>query len=314
MNTVLSEWKNGGLFIPFGSNEYQLFVKQLGDENAIAEKTLLLLHGFPEFSFSYSYVVKGLLEVFDRIILFDMIGYGFSDKPSSNYSYSLMDQADSAFEVWKYFGIKGGHLLAHDMGNSVATEIVAREVEGKLPVWLSEGLKSLTLTNGSVVLKLASLRFMQKMLLTKMGFLITKFMNYPIFKQQIKSAHGNDDLSDEVIELLWEGNKLMNGTRKSHLMIKYLNDRKRYETKRWIPAIAKTNIPIHLCWGKDDAVANVEMAYYLKEKICPNAILTIMEGVGHFGQLGSPNKWVVAVNSFFENNFENLSRSHHLKF
>ncbi len=310
MNALLADWKNGGSFISFGPNGSQLFVKEMGDSNASVDKTLLLLHGFPESSFSYSRVVNGLLNIFDRIILFDMIGYGFSDKPVKGYSYSLMDQADSAFEVWRHFGISGGHLLAHDMGNSVATEIIAREVDGKLPIWFSSGFKSLTLTNGSVVLKLASLRFMQKMLLTKMGFVITKFMNYPIFQQQIKSAHGNDDLSDEVIELLWEGNKLKNGTSKSHLMIKYLNDRKRYESSRWLPALGKTKIPVHICWGKDDAVARVEMAYYLKEQVCSNAVLTIMDGVGHFCQLGSPEAWGNAISSFFENNFENFSGSY----
>ncbi len=295
------EWKSEGEFISFGTRQYQLFVKQMGTTKATADKTLLLLHGFPESSFSYHKIVEGMLKIFDRIIMFDMIGYGFSDKPSDDYSYSLLEQADSVLEVWKYFGIKGGHLLAHDMGNSVATEIIARHNENALPQWFSEGLKSLTLTNGSVVLKLASLRFMQKMLLTRLGFLFGKFVNYPVFRQQVLSAHGNGTLSEEAILTLWEGNKLKNGHKQSHLTIKYYHDRKRYETIRWLPAIADADLPIHICWGNDDQVARVEMAYYLKEHVCKNAVLTIMDRVGHFGQLGEPERWIDAVGTFYKN-------------
>lgn len=301
MNLQLMEWKSEGEFISFGTRQYQLFVKQMGTTKATADKTLLLLHGFPESSFSYHKIVEGMLKIFDRIIMFDMIGYGFSDKPSDDYSYSLLEQADSVLEVWKYFGIKGGHLLAHDMGNSVATEIIARHNENALPQWFSEGLKSLTLTNGSVVLKLASLRFMQKMLLTRLGFLFGKFVNYPVFRQQVLSAHGNGTLSEEAILTLWEGNKLKNGHKQSHLTIKYYHDRKRYETIRWLPAIADADLPIHICWGNDDQVARVEMAYYLKEHVCKNAVLTIMDRVGHFGQLGEPERWIDAVGTFYKN-------------
>ncbi len=62
-----------------------------------------------------------------------MLGYGFSDKPEQNYSYSLMEQADTVLKDWEHFGIKGGHLLSNDMGNSVPTEILARHENGILP-------------------------------------------------------------------------------------------------------------------------------------------------------------------------------------
>jgi pimeloyl-ACP methyl ester carboxylesterase len=262
---------------------------------------LLLIHGFPESSYSYHAVVDGLLEKFDRIILFDMLGYGLSDKPTKNYTYSLFEQADTVFEVWKHFNIKGGHLLSHDMGDSVSTEIVARHENGLMPAWFSEGLQSLTFTNGSMVLELASLRITQKILLSNYGYLMKNLSTFTIFNQQIRSAHGNENLSADEINVLWEANTLQDGHKKSYLTIKYLNDRKRFEKTRWLPALAQTKLPIHICWGNEDAVAKVEMAHYLKEKICKNATLTIMEGLGHFCQLGSPEKWVKYVSNFYKN-------------
>ncbi len=274
---------------------------QLGNPNADVNKTLLLLHGFPESSFSYHAVVNGLLDIFDRIILFDMLGYGHSDKPEKNYSYSLLEQADTAFEVWNHFGVKGGHLLAHDMGDSVATEIVARHESNKIPIWFSKGLQSVTLTNGSMVLELADLRIMQKILLSRFGYMLRNLTTYKIFQKQIRSAHGNDKLSEEAIQLLWEGNVLKDGVKKSYLTIKYLNDRKKFEKTRWLPALAKTKLPIHLCWGSDDAVAKIEMAHYLKKNVCKDATLTIMKGLGHFCQLGSPEEWLGYVTSYYRN-------------
>ncbi|MFK7773749.1 MAG: alpha/beta fold hydrolase [Saprospiraceae bacterium] len=300
MSPQLSIWKNSGEFISYGSFQHQLFVKQLGNPTASANQTLLLIHGFPESSYSFHKVVNRLLEKFDRIILFDLLGYGLSDKPTENYTYSLFEQADTVFKVWKHFDIKGGHLLAHDMGDSVATEIVARHENGLMPAWFSEGLQSLTFTNGSMVLELASLRITQKILLSNYGHLLKNLTTFKLFNQQVRSAHGNKNLSAEDIQLLWEGNTLQDGHKKTYLTIKYLNDRKRFEKTRWLPALAQTKLPVHICWGDDDAVARIEMAHYLKENICQNATLTIMKGLGHFCQLGSPQKWVKYVGRFFE--------------
>lgn len=300
MSPQLTAWKASGEYITYGPLQHQLFVKQLGNPNATASKTLLLLHGFPESSYSYHAVIDGLLHIFDRIILFDMIGYGLSDKPTMTYSYSLLEQADTVFEVWKHFGIKGGHLLAHDMGDSVATEIVARHENGLMPAWFTDGLQSLTFTNGSMVLELAELRITQKILLSKYGHWMKNLTTFSLFNHQVRSAHGNNNLSAAAIQTLWEGNLLQDGQKKSYLTIKYLNDRQQFEKTRWLPALAQTKLPIHICWGDEDAVARVAMAFYLKEKICVNATLTIMKGLGHFCQLGSPKKWVDYVGAFYK--------------
>jgi len=295
----LREWKKDGVYITFGANQHKLFVKQFGIESASSEKTLLLIHGFPESSYSYHAIVDGMLKTFDRIILFDMLGYGWSDKPTSTYSYSLLEQADSALEVWKHFGVKGGHMLSHDMGDSVATEIIARHQEGKLPEWFAKGLQSATFTNGSMVLELAELRVTQKLFLSSFGHVLSKLTFYGLFRHQIRSAHGNLNLSQEAIRSIWEANSLQNGHKKANLTIKYINDRKCYEKTRWLPALAKTNVPIHICWGEDDAVARVAMAHFLKNEVCKHAKLTIMKGMGHFCQLENPSKWVESVSDFY---------------
>ncbi|MEM6271621.1 MAG: alpha/beta hydrolase [Bacteroidota bacterium] len=296
----LQAWGSSGEYIPFGPFSHRVFVKQLGDPQATAERTLLLVHGFPESSYTYHAVVDGLQNTFERIILFDFPGFGWSDKPEATYEYSLMVHADVAFAVWQHFGVKGGHVLAHDMGVSVATEILARHEQDLLPKWFSVGLQSLTLTNGSMVLEFARLRITQKLLLSRNGgFFNRLFIIYRLFRHQIRSAHGNDRLADGEIWALWEGNVLQDGHRKIYRLIRYYRERARFEKTRWLPALARTALPLHLCWGDQDAVAKVAMAHYLKEKVCSQATLTIMSGLGHFGQMGSPAEWVAAVEAFY---------------
>lgn len=296
----LQAWEANGEYITYGPFHHKLFVKQLGDSRASSAKTLLLLHGFPESSYSYHAVLEGMLKKFDRIILFDLLGYGWSDKPLENYSYSLLEQADTVFEVWKHFNIKGGHLLSHDMGDSIATEILARHENGLLPVWFSDGLQSLTFTNGGMVLEFAKLRIGQKILLSRYGSLFGHITSLSIFGQQLRSAHGNQNLSKKEIQALWDSNTLQDGHKKAHLTIKYLKDRKQFEKTRWLPALAQTTLPIHICWGDADAVARVAIAHHLKNEVCKNATLTIMQELGHFCQLGNPEKWVKAVSTFYE--------------
>ena len=300
MSPHIKAWEASGEYTTYSPLKHKLFVKQVGNPHAAADKTLLLIHGFPESSYSYHAILRGMSETFDRIILFDMLGYGLSDKPTDNYTYSLFEQADTVFAVWQHFNIKGGHILAHDMGDSVTTEILARHENGLMPAWFTEGVKSLTFTNGSMVLALANLRITQKLLLSKYGYLMRNLTTFKVFSQQIRSAQGNNHLSGEDIELLWELNGLKNGRAITYLTIQYLNDRKRFEKTRWLPALAQTTIPIHLCWGDDDAVARVEMAHYLKENICKNATLTIMKGLGHFCQMDNPEKWVEYVTTFYK--------------
>ena len=284
----LIDWKKLGGYHLLGLGSTRVFSLSFGDPNAPAHKTLLLLHGFPESSYSFHAVLEGLLKHFKRIVLFDFVGFGWSDKPGDSFSYSLMEQTDMVLNLWTKLGVSGGHLIAHDMGNSVATELAARQVQGQFPPAFKKGILSYTLTNGSVVLKFANLRITQKLLLSLWGASLKWISSYSLFRHQIKSAHGNSNLAEEEIQLLWEGNCIQEGHRKNHLTIKYIKDRRRFEKSRWLPALQQLAVPIHLCWGMDDTVANVQIPKYLKEHICPQARLTLMQNVGHFCQLDQP--------------------------
>jgi len=302
----LQQWRVGGHFLEVQPFARKVFYRDIGNKDASANNTLLLLHGFPESSFSFHKVIDALCERFERVVTFDMLGYGFSDKPE-NYSYSLVPQADIVLQVWQQLGVSGGHVISHDMGTSVLTELVTRHSQTQMPGWFDEGLQSVTFTNGSMVLSLAELRVMQKLLLSKAGAFISRQSRYSLFHKTILSAHGVEldqphGLNEHDIQNLWQSCVLQNGHQKNHLIIRYLHDRKRFETTRWLPAlgVAAKTLPTHICWGTADQVAQVRMAHYLKESVCPDALLTLMPDAGHFCQLGSPDLWSEKIAVFYD--------------
>jgi pimeloyl-ACP methyl ester carboxylesterase len=230
-------------------------------------------------------------------VLLDLLGFGMSDKPR-DASYSLFEQADLALQAWHQLGVTGGHLLGHDMGDSVATELVARLVRGLLPAWLPGGFPSLTFTDGSMVMQHARLRVGQRLLRSRVGPYVAKMSRYGVFAQQVRSASGGP-IDARDIELMWAAVQHNDGGAVQHRLIGYIGERERFEQTRWLPALAATTVPIHLCWGALDRVAPPAIAEHLKAHVCPAARLTLLPRAGHFCQQEDADAWNEAVLAFW---------------
>ena len=82
----LENWKDDGEYFDFRG--HRIFYKRAMGQ----KKTLLCLHGFPTSSYDYHKIWSELSGHFS-LLSFDMIGYGFSEKPR-DFSYTTFDQAD----------------------------------------------------------------------------------------------------------------------------------------------------------------------------------------------------------------------------
>ena len=71
----------------------------------------------------------------------DFLGFGLSDKPRP-HRYSLREQAELVQAVVAETTSNPVALIAHDMGTSVATELLARDLDGHLPFELQAGVLS----------------------------------------------------------------------------------------------------------------------------------------------------------------------------
>ena len=115
----LKQWESEGRYLKTVLFQHKVFCNDFGNPAAPPDRTLLLLHGFPESSFSFHKVIGGLAKLFDRVVLFDFPGYGLSDKPLANYTYSLFEQADVALQDRHIVADEGQRVvdLVGDAGN-----------------------------------------------------------------------------------------------------------------------------------------------------------------------------------------------------
>ena len=277
------DWRNKGKFITvFGR---KIFVIDTGDN----KETLAILHGYPTSSYDYYKVLPDLTKKYN-VIIHDHLGFGFSDKPLE-YSYSLIEQADVALQLWKQLGLKKITLLAHDYGTSIATEILAKI--NKQQVDLEVG--KLILCNGSMHIELSQLRTIQKLLKNKItGKWVAKLASYSIFKKNISNVYfDKSQVTEEELNAMWFQLQHKNGRKVIYFISNYLNERY-FFWYRWIGALKETQIPTKIVWAKNDPVAVAAIAKLLSKEI-PNNNLFWIENCGHFPMLEKPKEWVASV-------------------
>ena len=276
------EWRARGEMHRVG--DHDVFCVDTGGD----KPALLILHGYPTSSYDYWRALPKLSERY-RVIVHDHLGFGFSDKPIE-YSYSLVDQADVAIQLWQAAGITEADLLGHDYGTSVATEILARRCVGYEPI----KLRSLTLCNGSMHIEMAKLRVVQRILKSRYGETLAKLSRPSLFKRNIRNVFADKSfLSDEELDAMWSQMIGGNGRAVLPAVTRYIDERYKL-WHRWIGALRTTDLPVHIVWARQDPVAVEEMAHVLHGEIT-NSDLQLLDGVGHFPMIESAERWSEAV-------------------
>jgi pimeloyl-ACP methyl ester carboxylesterase len=249
--------------------------------------TILLLHGYPSSSFDFRHVIPHLAG--RAWLTLDFLGFGLSDKPRP-HRYSLLEQADIVQSVVADSAQGPVVLVAHDMGTSVTTELLARDIHGQLPF----ELQKVVLSNGSVILRRASLRPIQKVLSGPLGPLIARLSNKATFSREFGRLFSADHpLSAEEADAQWALMSHHRGHRIAHLLISYLDERERY-AQRWHGAVRDWPKPLSFLWALDDPVATVNVLDGLRE-LRPAADVVELPGVGHYPQVEVPEVFTRAA-------------------
>jgi len=271
----------------------ELFVVDTG-ANGAKPDTLVLLHGYPTSSHDFNLVLRDLAARF-RVVVHDHLGFGYSEKPH-DYSYACHEQTDYALALWQHLGIESAHLVAHDYGTTIATELLARWNMGLRPITL----RSITLSNGSVHIELARLRFIQKLLRHRtLGPTVARLMSQRVFNRNMRKLwYDPETLPDAELDLMWEL-LIRNGGREALPKItSYLDDRFRF-WHRWVNALKQSQLPLHFLWGADDPITGREVAQ-LHHAEAEGSQLSLLDKVGHFPMLESPRQWTDALLAHLE--------------
>jgi pimeloyl-ACP methyl ester carboxylesterase len=268
------EWRAAGEQVDV--NGRRLFLRS----SPGAGPPLLFLHGFPSSSYDWRLVLDLLGD--RSTTCFDFLGFGLSEKPRE-HGYSLFEQADLVEGVVRRLGVDELTIVAHDMGTSVTTELLARDIEGRLPF----RLRSVLLLNGSMVLAAATLTPSQKVLRSRLGPLAARLSSERGFRLQFKRLFSpTHPLSPEEAADQWSLLAHDDGQRILHRLIHYLNERETY-AERWHGALRDWNGDLRLAWAMKDPVATPNVLNAILE-LRPHAPVTRFDQLGHYLQIEDP--------------------------
>lgn len=249
--------------------------------------TVLLLHGYPSSSYDFREVLPHLGR--QAWVTMDFLGFGLSDKPRP-HRYSLLEQADLVQTVVGVTTTGPVVVLAHDMGTSVTTELLARDLDARLPFELRRAV----LSNGSVILDRASLRPIQKVLRGPLGPVAARLIRQGGFKRGFGRLFSPEHpLSPDEAAAQWELLCYNDGNHIAHLLISYLEERVRY-AQRWHGAVGEWPKPLGFVWGLADPVATTNVLDGLRE-LRPSAGVVELSGLGHYPQIEDPKAYADAA-------------------
>lgn len=288
MRIPVSAWAAAGRV--FRYRDHSIFVRCAGQP---AAEPLLLIHGFPTASWDWEAVWPALVERF-RVYTLDLIGFGFSAKPV-DYHYSILDQADLCEAYLHAEGVRAYHVLAHDYGDSVAQELLARQNEADE----RPKLLSVAFLNGGLFPETHRPMLIQRLLLSPIGALIARLTSRAKLADNMRRIFGPDTQPDEaLIDAFWALMTANNGRAIMHKLIRYMIER-RVHRQRWLVALQRGGIPATLIDGAFDPISGAHMVARYRELV-PNVDVTVLERIGHYPQVEAPAAVLAAYLAFRE--------------
>ena len=274
---ALADWRAQGLDFDFRGHAMRYWTA-----GAATAEPLLLIHGFPTASWDWHYLWAPLSQDY-RLIACDMLGFGDSAKPRG-HAYSLLEQADLQQALLAHLGVNAPvHVLAHDYGDSVAQELLARHHEGRI------ALASCVFLNGGLFPETHHPVLVQKLLLSSIGALIGRLFNRQKLAANFAKVFGpQSQPSEEELDDFWSLIARNDGPGVMHRLIRYIPER-RVQRERWLAAMQQGGVPLRLIDGAVDPISGAHMLARYRELI-PAADTVLLEGIGHYPQTEAPGQ------------------------
>ncbi|HEY2344537.1 MAG TPA: alpha/beta hydrolase [Xanthomonadaceae bacterium] len=250
---------------------------------------LLLIHGFPTSGLDWMRLWPALA-CDHRLHAIDMLGFGRSDKPV-DFAYSIAASADQWEALARHVGIDEAIVLAHDYGDTVAQELLARQIEGRLPF----RIRAVAFLNGGLFPEAHHALAIQKLLLGPLGPLIARLSSHRRFASSMRRICA---LPPDEAELREHWNLLMRagGKRVIPKLLRYIPERKA-NRERWVGALRSANIPLCLIDGIADPVSGVDIVSCWRKEL-PGKVVIELDGIGHYPQIEAPERVLAAFRDF----------------
>ena len=275
----LQQWRSLGHFTAFGPQRIFCIDSAPADR---AREALFLIHGFPTASWDFARLWPALTGRF-RVVTCDLLGFGFSSKPRG-HAYSIMEQADVVESVAARHELGRFHVLAHDYGDTVAQELLARDEARTQPM-----LCSVCFLNGGLFPETHRLRPIQKLLRGPLGPLVGRLMNRRRFARSMTAIFGaHTPPGDSEIDAFWTLITHEGGHWLAHELIRYIDERVAHR-ERWVAALQNARCPLALIDGAADPVSGAHMVARYRELVGKGYIAELAD-IGHYPQVEAADR------------------------
>lgn len=284
MDVELESWKAAGQYFDYLG--FPIFYRKSG-----SGPNLLLIHGYPFNSWDWSLIWPSLTQRF-TVIAPDMIGMGFSAKPVA-YGYAVSDHADMHEALLEHLGVQSAHILAHDVGDSVGQELLARHETGDRSYGALR-IESITWLNGGLFNEAYTPRLMQKVMSrTPLGDIMSPLqgssLSRRLLEPTINEMFGvNTKPSPQLMARFHQILEYNDGKRVLHKVGRFVNDRYVHRN-RWVRAMRETAVPMRLIDGPSDPNSGRHMARRYLEVIPNPDVVMLDDDIAHWPQIEAPD-------------------------
>ena len=257
---------------------------------------VVLLHGFPEFWYSWRHQIAPLAQAGYHVVAPDMRGYGLSDKPQSWRAYETGLLAEDIAGLVRSFGEQDAIVVGHDWGAAVAYTVAMRhpEMVRRLailnvphPTRMLEGFKTLRQLRKSWYMFFFQIPRLPEHLIAR--------EDYSFAKRSLR-ADSKDAFTDEDLERYveaWSQPGALTG------MINYYRAALRRSPGKTLALMKPIEAPTLVIWGMRDRHIGSELAEPPHEWV-PNVRVERIAEATHWVQHDAPERVNELLLGFFD--------------
>ncbi|APW43972.1 alpha/beta fold hydrolase [Rhodoferax saidenbachensis] len=288
---TLSDWRAIGRQKSWGAHSIFVVDSALHDANAAGKPVLLLVHGYPTSTWDFSPLWDVLTAHF-RVLAPDLLGLGFSAKPRP-HRYRMAEQADLVEWTLAQTGVSQCHVLAHDYGDTVVQEMLARDLAQAQSRYLS-----VALLNGGLFPETHRARTLQKLMAGPLGPLLALLTTRTKLLATFSSVFGHATQPDATtLEAVWQLVNENHGLRVLPPLLGYIAERREHRT-RWVDALQRARMPLAVINGSADPVSGAHMVQRFREVVGGSHFIAELPGIGHYPHLEDPAATLAAYQAF----------------
>ena len=262
---------------------YRLFAREYDG----SDPPIVLMHGFPDNLHLYDRLVA-FLSPPRRVIVFDFLGWGLSDKPSG-YAYSAANQEADLDAVINQFELANAVLVAHDASGPPAIDW-ARHHPNRVAalVLLNTYYSAMPTLRPPEAIFLFSTP-----LIRNVARPVSGLFNHLIFRRmywwQVGRFFRDADVRRQFVPLLYQQFDAVPSTRPAFFRLNEdLLPTIRSRTKA-VSELQKFRRPVRIIFGASDPYLNEGVARKF-HKLFPSSDLFLLPGARHFVQMDEPER------------------------